>query len=176
MPIMAGGYRVVFDVSTEGSFHPVLLLCGVFVIVLYLWICRTCQTKVSTLGISGNCCGRYYVRALARITYLGGRKNLIDALVEGRCKVVEGVVSNFSRMPPGGKGWESFEVSGVSFRYSDNIYSRGFHQTTARGGPVAEGQQVRIAYLETEIARLEIKKGTENRDRRTQRKTKAEKI
>ena len=154
---MTGEYRVVFDVSSKGAFHPILLLFTVFVIVLATYGSASLQKRTfqpwAARGIVG--CAILFVVLLGLYTWMG-RVRLIDDLREGRCQIVEGVVSDFSPMRPGGKGWESFEVNGVCFKYSDNVYSRGFHRTRTSGGPVRVGQKVRVAYRGNDIAKLEI--------------------
>lgn len=74
----------------------------------------------------------------------------------GDFKVVEGEVRNFKPMPYGGRVYESFEVSGVPFRYSDYEVSAGFNNAASHGGPIREGLRVRIAYVGNTILRLEV--------------------
>lgn len=85
---------------------------------------------------------------------------LASALRHGRCDVVEGLVTQFHPMPPGGHDVESFSVGGKHFEYSDWVMSGGFHQSSTHGGPIREGLRVRIHYLGKDIARLEIARET----------------
>ena len=58
-------------------------------------------------------------------------------------------------MPDGGHKMETFSVDGVKFEYSDYLITKGFHQTSQRGGPITgNGQKVRISY--TTIDNLNI--------------------
>ncbi len=75
-------------------------------------------------------------------------------------QVVEGVVTNFQpyveRRSP-----EEFCVNDVCFKFRDYLTTWGFNQNASDGGPIHEGLQVRIAYVEGEeniIVRLEIGK------------------
>jgi hypothetical protein len=76
-------------------------------------------------------------------------------LVNGDYSVVEGRVTDFAPGPASGHGKESFSVQGHRFSYADPHLTAGFHQTSARGGPIKEGLLVRIAYSDNLILRLE---------------------
>ena len=84
-------------------------------------------------------------------------RNLKRAYERGDYKVVEGRVENFRPMPFEGHTNESFTVQGVKFSYSDYYLIPGFNKTSSHGGPIREGLQVRIAYRNGTILRLEIK-------------------
>src|SRR5580698_2710876 len=81
-----------------------------------------------------------------------------QAMEQGTFKTVEGEVRNFKPMPySGGHAYESFEVEGVPFRYSDyDLTDGGFNNTASHGGPIREGLPVRIAYDGNTILRLEV--------------------
>ena len=70
--------------------------------------------------------------------------------------VVEGTVENFDPMPFGGHKYESFDVAGHHFRYSDFIITAGFHNTASHGGPLKAGLQVRLSYVGNDILRIEV--------------------
>lgn len=78
--------------------------------------------------------------------------------------VVEGPVTNFRPMLLTGHGYESFDVDGVGFSYSDFHSTPFFNQTASHGGPVREGLYVRIHYVYSEIGnepmilRLEVRR------------------
>jgi hypothetical protein len=76
----------------------------------------------------------------------------------GTFDVVEGEVRQFQPASPMGKGYESFSVSGIPFRYSNNNLSRGgFHNVASRGGPMRPGLYVRIAHREGRILKIEVR-------------------
>ena len=85
---------------------------------------------------------------------------LRQALRAGKCKIVEGVITEFDPMPWAGHQDESFVVKGIRFEYSDFSPKAGFHQSSSHGGPIRLGLRVKIFYIETgqsrDIARLEI--------------------
>ena len=68
----------------------------------------------------------------------------------------EGTVSDFHPMPYSGHSYETFAVNGVRFSYSDYVLIPCFNNTASHGGPIREGQQVRIAYSGKCILKLEI--------------------
>lgn len=88
----------------------------------------------------------------------GDYRSLRRALDSGQYRTVEGAVRNFRPMPAAGWGWETFEVEGVTFRLTTSALNPAFNRTRAEGGPVAEGVHVRIAYVNLDILRLEMRK------------------
>ena len=78
------------------------------------------------------------------------------ALNTGAYSVVEGRVEKFTPMPWQGHADESFDVKGVHFAYSDYAVTAGFNNSASHGGPLRAGLQVRIAYRDGEILRLEV--------------------
>lgn len=70
----------------------------------------------------------------------------------GRCTRLEGSVQHVRPEPPGGHGYESFDLDGVSFRYSGPMITAGFHMP----GLISEGQRVRICYHGAQILRLDV--------------------
>jgi hypothetical protein len=93
------------------------------------------------------------------ITFYGRFREYItasSALHTRNYQVVEGPVTYYVPMPSDGYGEESFVVNGVSFGYSDNNLTVGFHNTASHGGPIREGLYVRVTYLDNLILRLEI--------------------
>ena len=76
---------------------------------------------------------------------------------DGKYSIIEGEVTDFRPMPPGGHGQEFFSVESKSFCYSDFVLAPGFNQTALYGGPIKSGIQVRIVYFQDIILRLEIR-------------------
>ena len=70
--------------------------------------------------------------------------------------VVEGTVTQFVPMPYEGHANESFVVNGRRFEYSEYDETAAFHHTQSHGGPIREGQRVRITYSGNDILKLEI--------------------
>lgn len=83
---------------------------------------------------------------------------LRSALRQGKIGIVEGKVENFVPMPYKGHAVESFTVSGKRFEYSDYMASPGFRQTASHGGPIREDLNVRVFFLDSLIARLDVAK------------------
>ena len=63
-------------------------------------------------------------------------------------EIVEGYVENFIPMPYEGHSYESFEINGVRFSYSDYNIGFGYNNTKSHGG-VIEGnaQHLKIGYV-----------------------------
>jgi hypothetical protein len=77
-------------------------------------------------------------------------------LCDPKLQIVEGSVENFVPMPYGGHAYESFDVSGHHFSYSDYVLSAGFHNASSHGGPIKAGLRVRLSYLGNDILRVEV--------------------
>lgn len=79
-------------------------------------------------------------------------------LLENRCNTIEGKVENF-RLKTGKGGYESFSVSGVRFRYSNDEETDAFNGNSSRGVRINEESYVRICYdpADKAILRLEIR-------------------
>ena len=71
-----------------------------------------------------------------------------DVLNSGRAAMVEGRVQGLEQTSYGKA--ESFSVDGIRFSYSQYSESVGFHQTSAFGGPISGGLNVRIWYTQVE--------------------------
>ncbi|HTV49017.1 MAG TPA: hypothetical protein VMG59_11300 [Phycisphaerae bacterium] len=84
-------------------------------------------------------------------------RQCINAYRNGNYAVVEGRVENFHPMPYEGHSDETFTVGNESFSYSDYDIQPGFNQAASHGGPIRDGLQVRIAYYDGQILRLEIR-------------------
>ncbi len=73
----------------------------------------------------------------------------------GDVQLAEGPITDFK--PSDGHHDEEFTVGDTTFKYADNDLSRcGFSNTTAYGGPIHSGLQVRIAHHGGHILKLEI--------------------
>ena len=72
--------------------------------------------------------------------------------------IVEGKVTDFVPMPYEGHADETFVVGGHRFAYSEYDETKGFNHTRSHGGPMNEGLQVRITYVDDSILKLEIAK------------------
>lgn len=66
----------------------------------------------------------------------------------GDYQIVEGYVENFDPMPHGGHKYETFEINGVKFGYSDYTSMIGYHNTKSHGGVITRnGQYFKIGYV-----------------------------
>jgi hypothetical protein len=96
---------------------------------------------------------------VALITLVGGysqHKALRNAVERGEYRTVEGVVKHFAPAREWGD-WESFNVGNDRYQYSDSYIVPGYHRTALKGGVMRDGLRVRIADVDGQIARLEIR-------------------
>ena len=82
--------------------------------------------------------------------------SLAATLRDGRCEIIDGIVSDFHPMNYSGHEEEWFVVDGKRFEYSDYIVSPGFNNTASHGGPIRKGIRVRVHYRGNDIAKLEV--------------------
>lgn len=100
--------------------------------------------------------GALFALVTAQATGVFAHNRCSGWMESGDVQMIQGPVSEFVAAEKSG-GEERFSVSGVRFIFSGNDPSRcGFKQTSADGGPLREGLQVRIAYRDGAILRLEI--------------------
>jgi uncharacterized membrane protein len=165
-------YRVVFDVTqTWPDLKGPVLGLGLVCVALLAWKFR--QSDVGWHGffrptpwVKTLFAGCYLVFAVlwtlvVTLVTLVSHHRAVEALRDGRARVVEGVVAGFDPMPAEGHKSERFTVGDVHFTYSDYEVIPGFHQARSHGGPVREGLPVRIHYSgprsEAMILELEIR-------------------
>ena len=75
-------------------------------------------------------------------------KNIGKQYGMGNYEIVEGVVENFVPMPYEGNGYESFEINGVEFSYSDYVINGGYNNARSHFGVIeGNGQQLKIGYI-----------------------------
>jgi hypothetical protein len=84
------------------------------------------------------------------------RIRLAYAEARGEIRIIEGVVTKFQPMPPGGHSRERFCVRNKCFDYSDWEITSAFNWSRAKDGPIREGLPVRITYIGPSILKLEI--------------------
>ena len=73
---------------------------------------------------------------------------IVKAYEQGNYQTVEGYVENFDPMPHGGHKYESFDINGVSFSYSDFAIRPGYHNAKSHGGVITgNGQHLKIGYI-----------------------------
>jgi hypothetical protein len=145
-------YTTVFDVSQNGYAAWWFPAAGLIVVVL----CVIFAERMRRVSIAF--CLLWTVSVFAA-TFTDYRAAL-SKLREGNYAIVEGPVTDFAKLPKGGR-WtdqkaETFVVDGQRFTYHGAVVTAGFHQMASQGGPIHEGLQVRITYSGSEILRLEI--------------------
>jgi hypothetical protein len=152
-------YVVVFEVSAsnpENIWFPAIGLVFVAIgvgLVVYRERFREGAARILPFAFLGFA---LLWTTVATVAMLSASLGLASALRQGRCNVVEGLVTQFDPMPYQGHKLESFVVAGQRFEYSDYVLSSGFHQTASHGGPIRSGLRVRIHHVGNDIARLEI--------------------
>lgn len=75
-------------------------------------------------------------------------KETVVAYRNGDYQIVEGYVENFDPMPSYGHKYETFEINGVKFGYSDYTLMIGYHNAKSHGGVITRnGQYFKIGYV-----------------------------
>lgn len=75
-------------------------------------------------------------------------KKTVGAYRGGTYETVEGFVENFTPMPKGGHSYESFEIAGIHFQYSENLIPSAYSRTKSNGGVIrGNGQYLKIGYI-----------------------------
>jgi hypothetical protein len=151
----AAGYRTLFDVTEAGYrawYGPAI---GLIFVAVGIFLPRSKKKyppwfRWAFLGFS------VIWTTLVFVGTYGEYRLAVSAMREGKAKIVEGVVTEFSSSS---KGRESFAVHGARFEYSDRVVIAGFHTTASNGGPMRAGMQVKIWYLYGQILRLDEKEG-----------------
>ena len=95
--------------------------------------------------------GFAFAATFTLIAFLG-QLNLYNRTVgeykKGNYEIIEGYVENFDPMPPTGHKFESFNIVGVPFFYSDSNIQPGYNNARCRGGVITgNGQHLRIGYV-----------------------------
>jgi hypothetical protein len=162
----SGGYTTVFDVTKVGyrqwsfpAFGLIFVAVGLALpILIRIGIFRTPPPWMQKwfprffLGFA-----LFWTTTCFIGTYVDYRR-AVNAILNNRTQVIEGVVTDFKPMPYTGHAMESFVVDGVRFEYSDFVITAGFNNTSSHDGPIREGLPVKIWYLGSEILRLDIKR------------------
>jgi hypothetical protein len=159
-------YQVVYDASQTGiDWLPIFIATVVLTAAIIGWRGRHRPYIRGEPWIAGIIL--IFAVMMAPCLIIGKINEYITAqtrLRTNQMEVVEGRIENFS---PGlnPKAVERFTVKDVSFSYSEQVSTPGFHRTTYWGGPMKAGLQVRIHYTDIfgetvhpTILRLEIAK------------------
>lgn len=154
-------YQVVFD-AARGAFSPVrLVMPGLFLALVGLAVVAVGRRLRGRLARLTTMVAGLVVAAWAITwTTLVYRENVAAnaevrrALETGAYTTVEGQVTNYTREPRGGRRPERWTVAGHTYELSSFRLPR----TPLRPGIVKEGMWVRIAEVNGQIARLEIRK------------------
>lgn len=152
-------YNVVFDVIQSGHRNwpgPVFGLIFVAIGVCLVYF-RSSDAPRARSWFSFGFLGFAIVWTLVVLVgTVADYLTLAAALRDGRCEVVEGVVSEFHPMPESGHEMEWFVVGGRRFEYSDFVIVAGFNNTSSHGGPIRKGIRVRVHHRGNDIAKLEV--------------------
>ena len=93
--------------------------------------------------------GALIIQIIMGISALKDYQQVVVAYEEGNYKTVVGEVEEFTTLTPQGKGYETFEINGVDFSYSDFIIHQGYRNSRTFGGVVeGDGQRLKIGYIE----------------------------
>jgi hypothetical protein len=81
-----------------------------------------------------------------------------NALGDGKCDVIEGIVEVLHQEPKHGhSGGDRIRVNGREFRYSYFSSTLSYNQTVAHGGVLTPGTKVRLHSLNGKILKVEVR-------------------
>jgi hypothetical protein len=158
-------YRVVFDIAETGykswsfpAFGLIFIIAGVGLVLFRghfpgWWGKRPGASSVFAFSFLGFA---LLWTAIAFFSTSNEYSSLSSSKAEGNVAIVEGPVTDFKPMPYSGHAIESFCVEGKCFSYSDYVVTSGFNNTSSHGGPIREGLQVRVSYVDNAIVKLEV--------------------
>ncbi len=159
-------YHTVFEASNTGMSLWVYVLAiagGVLLLgvaaVLEWWSRRLGQTGIALLplvlifGLVG--LGAIGIPATILSAQYSEQQQARQALKNGGCSIVEGVVTDFVPMPPGGHSTESFTMSGRHFRYPGGWGSVPFN-SEYNHGYIHNGVHARLCFVDDKIYRVEV--------------------
>jgi hypothetical protein len=155
-------YRVVFE-AREAGFLPVWAIIAILLVGLCaFWFGKRSlkqvpPTKETQLGGLFNLTWGILAVTFSVLIMQGDyreRRFVRNALRNGDFSVVEGTVSDFVPMPPGGHAVERFTVNGHHFNYG---YDGGrTFSSSDNQGFIRNGAWVRITYKDDKILRVEV--------------------
>ena len=154
-------YHIVFDASRNGSELAIfaLPLVGVLLAASIGWALKGSSDSKEALKGRVSLLFSAVGFVLSLVLLLGHYSEYYrakKALQTGHYQVIEGTVKNFVPMPPGGHSTESFDIDKTSFRYGSGRGSIVFNSEWNHGY-IHNGVQVRIAYKDEDILRIEVR-------------------
>lgn len=156
-------YQVVFDIAHTWPPLEFTAYGSVFILVgaMMVYDVRRRTTPVTRAGALGWFPYAFLAFAIlwtsvATTATTGAWLANAHAVRSGSAEVVEGTVRHLLAMNSGSRSAEAFSVAGREFRYRDSSSTGAFAFPASRGGPVREGQHVRIHARRGEILVLEI--------------------
>mgnify|MGYP001618321442 CR=1 FL=1 len=166
-------YQTVFEYEASGTSLinlislPFFLLIGISIIYYAKKIIKNYSLYRQIVLFFGyiftGMATLFLIIALVKIPQIISNDRDFRKMIESKnYNIVEGETENFSPMPKGKNGNESFTVNGISFEYCDYIMRKGFNKTSINNGLITKnGQKVRISYYtldnENLILKIEIK-------------------
>ena len=151
-------YRIVYDASQPSVdwWHLALESLGAVVVLVVLLLARRRALLTKTqVRLGALLLGAALALWWGGAAWRESRRAAASNALHGRAQVVEGPIVNlvpgkFHVRP------ESFKVGSTAFRYWAYGSGWGFHRTMELGGPLREGLNVRIHYVDSDILRLEV--------------------
>jgi len=158
-------YEVVFDVrSSHFRYWPVVAVFALVPLALLaclVWAWRGPIRQRRGWPILLACLASGGVASVcwqAPLVLYRQYSTLRERLELGQYVAVEGIVTDFDPLPPGGNGLERFRVGSHRYEYSDFTATVAFNRSRTKGGPIRSGLRVRIADVDGAIARLDVER------------------
>lgn len=151
--------RTLFDIASKPFAWSVLIVpIGLFLIgMLLAWSERMQIGKYPVRKVGYISCGvGAVVAAYICVAWLVQRHEGVTALQTGQYSTVEGPVQGFRPMPYEGHQDEVFTVDRHIFSYTDFAFTPCFNRSSSHGGPIRAGLNLRIAYVDDCILRIDL--------------------
>ena len=146
--------KVLYEVTFE--WHSLYYSAGiVFVVALIFFLYHRkkrfeLDTKMQVAWFFSGliAAGALIAQIIMSISAIAEYQQVVVAYEEGRYQTIVGEIEKFTTTTPEGKGYETFEIDGVYFSYSDHIIHQGYRNSKTFGGVIkGDGQQLKIGYI-----------------------------
>jgi hypothetical protein len=156
-------YRTVFEVSyfSNGALFEMLGMLAIGLAIAAYAICKRAQFRGKKIGEAIILCivSSVWIGAFtwsAAVLIQDGLR-FTRAIRDGSCEVAEGTVQILHQAGAYDKSpGDKIRIGGNDFEFSPWETTLGFHQIAARGGPLRDGVQARLHYLDKVILKVEV--------------------
>lgn len=135
------------DFGNEGIF---IALAGIVALLYTIFLVKRKRTY-GIIFLSIFCLFSISWNVIVHFDHYNSYNEIEEFYKEGKVKIIEGTVSNYSPMNfEGDDSSETFMIDSVSFLYSDYMPTDGYNNACVKGGVICKnGQVIKIEYIQT---------------------------